>query len=101
MADGSTVIQALLDLLPPMGQFCCPHHLPGRIIDQSQPCRLGAWIDLDPQRLKVGYFDSCFEYNSKGVELQHCCFPLSEQDPCSSRVYRVQWPFVGIDDKDM
>jgi hypothetical protein len=47
------LIEARFHLLTAMGQFRRPHHLPGRIVEEGQPRRLAAGVDLEPHRLRL------------------------------------------------
>jgi hypothetical protein len=77
------------DLLASMLQFRRENDLACGIIDQCQPGRLAARINLDPQRLKDRLFDHGFEDDGKGVPLQHSRFARGEQETRSARMHRV------------
>jgi hypothetical protein len=77
------------DLLTSMLQFRCENDLACGIIDQCQPSRLAARINLDPQRLKDWLLDHSFEDDRKWVPLQHSRFATGEQETRSARMHRV------------
>jgi hypothetical protein len=48
-ADRPPGQEGSVDLLAAMPQLGCPHHLPGGIVDQRQPARPAAWVELDAE----------------------------------------------------
>jgi hypothetical protein len=51
-AAGAVVVQALGDLLSPMGELPRPDHLAGGVVDQRQTGGLRPRINLEPQRFR-------------------------------------------------
>jgi hypothetical protein len=54
-----------------MGQFRCPHHFPGRIIDQGHSGRLAARIDLEPEWVNRWVLNHALQDDREGIPLKH------------------------------
>src|SRR5262249_15503525 len=52
-ATSPALIQPGFPLLAAVGELGRPHRLPGRIVDHGQASGLTAWVDLEPQRLRL------------------------------------------------
>jgi len=53
-----------------VGEFCCPEHLAGSIVDDRQSGRLAAWVNLGSQllaqRLRLGLLQD--EHKGKAAQ---------------------------------
>src|SRR5215475_6691312 len=50
---GVALVEARVRLVTAMGELRRPHHLPTRIVDHGEARGLAAWVDLEPQRLRL------------------------------------------------
>jgi hypothetical protein len=83
-----------------VGEFCCPEHLAGSIVDDRQSGRLAAWVNLDPQllahRLRLGLLQN----EHKGKAAQDSRLALLEEQARSCRRARMQRSPLGINNQD-
>jgi hypothetical protein len=87
--------------MPAMDKSCPEDNLARCIIDKGEPCRFAARINLDPKWLPLEQVHCTFQHNSKRVVLEYRCLPRREKHTRLRWMYGVQWPFVGINNKDL
>jgi hypothetical protein len=95
-ADGTPRQQRGANLLAPVCQVRCPHHLSSGVAHHGQPGRLTAGIDLDPQRLCLGIWYRLLKDNGERISPPDGGFPLGEQPPGIARMDRSQGTMLRI-----
>ena len=96
---GAPLIEACRDLLAPMRDFPCPHHLPGGVMDHGQSRGLGARVDFDPQRLWTGIRHNGLEDEGEGIATEHGGAPAREQQAGAAWMHRSERRPLLIDDQ--
>jgi hypothetical protein len=61
----------LMHLIPAMGQFGCPDHFSGSIVDDRHSTDFRAWIDFDAQGLNHGLRFDFFQDQHTWKSVQH------------------------------
>jgi hypothetical protein len=84
------LIQMVFDLLTTMGEFCCPHYLPGGIVDHGQSGCLATWIDFDAQRRWLDIGLGFLQDDGEGIAQQDGCMACFQQESGTTRMHGIK-----------
>jgi len=82
-------------------EFCCKNDLSRLIVDDGETRGLASRINLDPQLCHNWIIDGHFQDDRERVSLEDSRFSLIKELSCSCWMNRIQWLFVGIDNKNV
>jgi hypothetical protein len=82
-----------------MEEFCGKENFATGIIDQGQPGRLAARIDLESQRPHLWLLDGHLEDQGERISPRHGCLARCQQQACISRMNGIERLVVLIDKK--
>jgi hypothetical protein len=95
----SSLVHSFLDLLPSMRYFCDPDHLRCHIVDDCDSRGFTARIKLHPQRLWLSFGPGVLLDDRKRIATQHGSMSGCEQMPGATRMDRIEWFALLIDNK--
>jgi len=76
MTAGPPLVYSRHDVVPPVGQFPGPHHLPGGIVDHCQPADPAARVELHAEGLQLRLWDRPLEDQGERVASPDRRLPL-------------------------